>query len=113
MTHYDSSKITQQTRLSLLINLESGLSDLSEAKVPSRCFRPPVAFDNEQQAAAIRRYMETQRLYAPYLRDNTKSVAETNGLKRDGLERIYRTSSFIAVAVSFLSGNTVSLPVNP
>lgn len=113
MIHYDGSKILQQTLLSHLITLETQFGDLSEAQVPSRRFRLPVAFDNERQAAAVRRYMETQRPYAPYLPDNMKFVAETNGLKRDDLERIYLSGSFMAVAVGFLCANTVSLPVDP
>jgi urea carboxylase len=113
MVHYDGSKIPQKSLLSHLIHLETQFGDLSEAKVPSRRFRLPIAFDNERQAAAIRRYMETQRPYAPYLPDNMTFVAETNGLKRSDLERIYLDGSFMAVAVGFLCANTVSLPVDP
>jgi urea carboxylase len=113
MIHYDGSILPRQKLLTYLISLERELGDLSAAKVLSRKFKLPVAFDNERQAAAIRRYMETQRPFAPYLPDNMKFVAETNGLTRGDLERIYLTGSFMAVAVGFLCANTVCLPVDP
>lgn len=113
MIHYDGTKIPQQALLSHLVNLEGHLGDLSKAKVPSRRFKLPVVFDNERQAAATRRYMETQRPYAPYLPDNMKFVAENNGLQRKDLENIYLNASFMAVAVGFLCANTVCLPVDP
>ncbi|KAI9833943.1 MAG: hypothetical protein M1819_003452 [Sarea resinae] len=113
MLFYDSRILTRAYLVSHLQTLEDRLGDLSAAQVPCRRFHLPITFESKAQAAAIQRYMETQRPHAPYLPDNLAFVAKNNAMTSDELKRIYLTGTFMAVCVGFFCGNTVSLPVDP
>ena len=113
LIYYDGLKIAQKDFVTYLIELESQLGDLSQAKVKSRLFRLPITFESKRQTAAIQRYMETQRPYASYLPDNMAFVAENNGLQKKDLERIFLKSKFMTIAVGFFTALPLCLPVDP
>ena len=113
LIYYDGTKIPQAKLISHLVNLEAELGDLSRAKVPSRIFKLPIAFDSEKEKNAIKRYMETQRPYASYLPDNLEFVAKNNGFERKDLIRILTTSKLVTVSVGFFAALPLCLPADP
>ena len=113
LIYYDGTKIPQSKLISHLTDLEAQLGDLSKAKVPSRIFKLPIAFDHIREKNAVKRYMETQRPYASYLPDNLEFVAKNNGFERKDLVRILLTSKLITVSVGFFAALPLCLPVDP
>lgn len=113
MLYYDGLKISQKDLLDYLLKIEEQLGDLSAAKMPSRRFKLPLTFESKRQTEAIKRYMETQRPYAPYLPDNMDFVAKNNAFTRKQFEEIYLTASFLVVAVGFFTALPLCLPVDP
>ena len=101
MIHYDGRKIRQSDLLSGLLSIEDELGDLSTAKVASRKFRLPITFSSKAEVEATKRYMETQRTYAPYLPDSLGFVAKCNGIESSDLQRMYLTQELMAFNVSF------------
>ncbi|KAI9749349.1 MAG: hypothetical protein M4579_006903 [Chaenotheca gracillima] len=113
MLYYDGSKIRQDKLVSYLGSLEGRFSDLREAKVPSRVFKLPITFESKKQTAAMQRYQETQRPYAPYIPDSIDFVAKCNGFSAKELKEIYLNCNFMAVAVGFFCALPLCLPVDP
>ncbi|KAF9887062.1 hypothetical protein FE257_010556 [Aspergillus nanangensis] len=113
MLYYDGSKIPQKRLLGYLCDIEAMLGDLSQAKMPSRVFKLPLAFESQRQKDAINRYMETQRPYAAYLPDNMGFVAKNNAFSMEEFENIYLSASFMVVAVGFFTALPLALPVDP
>ncbi|GMG13366.1 unnamed protein product [Aspergillus oryzae] len=93
--------------------VETKLGDLSEAKMPSRLFKLPLAFESQRQKDAIARYMETQRPYASYLPDNMNFVAKNNAFTKAEVENIYLTARLMVVSVGFFTALPLALPVDP
>lgn len=89
------------------------MKDLTKMEVPSRRFHLPICFESKAQDEAIKRYMETQRPYAPYLPDNMDFVAKINGMTKDELLKIFLSADFMAIAVGFFCCDTICLPVDP
>lgn len=110
---YDGSTIDRSKLVSHLQHLEGQLGDLSTMKVPTRRFKLPITFRSRAQEDATKRYMETQRPYAPYLPSNFDFVARNNAFTPQQLKEIFLTGAFMTVVVGFFCGNTVSLPVDP
>ncbi|KAI9844288.1 MAG: hypothetical protein M1837_005698 [Sclerophora amabilis] len=113
MLYYDGTKIQQSKLVSHLSSLEEQFSDLRDAQVPSRRFKLPITFESKKQTAAIQRYMETQRPYAPYIPDSMDFVAKCNGFTGTDLKEIYLSNDFIAIAVGFFCALPLCLPVDP
>ncbi|GAB1199152.1 hypothetical protein APSETT444_008498 [Aspergillus pseudonomiae] len=113
MLYYDGTKLPQQKLIAYLCNLETRLGDLSEAKMPSRLFKLPLAFESQRQKDAIDRYMETQRPYASYLPDNMDFVAKNNAFTKAEVENIYLTARLMVVSVGFFTALPLALPVDP
>ncbi|KAF7628638.1 hypothetical protein AFLA_003989 [Aspergillus flavus NRRL3357] len=113
MLYYDGTKLPQQKLIAYLCDLETKLGDLSEAKMPSRLFKLPLAFESQRQKDAIARYMETQRPYASYLPDNMNFVAKNNAFTKAEVENIYLTARLMVVSVGFFTALPLALPVDP
>lgn len=83
-------------------------------KIPSRELRLPIVFNSPILQQAVERYIETQRPTAAYLPDNIYYVQQNNGL--DTRRKVFDTmtqSSFLVIAMEFLTGLPVLLPLNP
>lgn len=113
MLYYDGTKLPQHKLIAYLCDLETKLGDLSEAKMPSRLFKLPLAFESQRQKTAIERYMETQRPYASYLPDNMDFVAKNNAFTKAEVENIYLTARLMVVSVGFFTALPLALPVDP
>ncbi|KAL4893788.1 allophanate hydrolase subunit 2-domain-containing protein [Aspergillus ambiguus] len=113
MLYYDGSKIPQAKLINYLCEMEAKIGDLSEAKMPSRLFKLPLAFESQRQKEAIDRYMETQRPYASYLPDNMDFVAKNNAFTKEEFQNIYLSASLMVVAVGFFTALPLALPVDP
>lgn len=110
---YDGARMSRNQLISHLQTLEEQLGDLSQIKVPCRRFKLPLSFESKEQTQATKRYMETQRPYAPYLPDNLEFVAKNNAFSPEQLKHNMLNGELMAVVVGFFCGNTVSLPVDP
>ncbi|KAL1955971.1 hypothetical protein VTO42DRAFT_7871 [Malbranchea cinnamomea] len=113
LIHYDGSKLPRDKLIDYCRTVQSNMKDLTKMKVPSRRFRLPICFESKAQDEAIKRYMETQRPYAPYLPDNMDFVAKINGMTKDELVEIFLTAEFMAIAVGFFCCDTICLPIDP
>ncbi|EXJ57359.1 urea carboxylase [Cladophialophora yegresii CBS 114405] len=113
MLYYDSTKVPRQTMLDYLLQLETELGDLSEAKFPSRKYKLPITFESKRQKESLQRYMETQRPYASYLPDPMEFVAKNNAFSMHQLRDIYTKSSLMVVAVGFFVALPIALPIDP
>lgn len=113
MLYYNGIKVPQGKLIKYLCDIESGLGDLSKAKMPSRRFKLPLTFDSVRQKDALKRYMETQRPYATYLPDNLEFVAKNNAFSRETFEEIFLTASLMVVSVGFFTALPLALPVDP
>ncbi|KAJ5125043.1 uncharacterized protein N7515_008868 [Penicillium bovifimosum] len=111
--HYDGSKLSQRSLVNIMVSLQENISDPRNSKVPSRKFRLPICFESPAQEEAIKRYMETQRPYAPFLPSNMDFVAKINGITRDELIEIFLSVEFMAICVGFVCCDTICLPIDP
>lgn len=113
MLYYDGMKIPQQKLIECLCEIDAGLGDLSQAKMPSRLFKLPLTFESKRQEEALQRYMETQRPYASYLPNNLEFVAASNAFTREEFENIFLTANLVVVSVGFFTALPLALPVDP
>ncbi|EHY53480.1 hypothetical protein HRR83_003686 [Exophiala dermatitidis] len=111
--YFDSLKVPRQKMMEHLLNLETELGDLSEAKFPSRKYKLPITFESERQKQSIQRYIETQRPYASYLPDPMEFVAKNNAMTIQQLKDIFTKSSLMVVAVGFFVALPIALPIDP
>ncbi|KAL2408119.1 Urea amidolyase [Exophiala dermatitidis] len=111
--YFDSLKVPRQKMMKHLLNLETELGDLSEAKFPSRKYKLPITFESERQKQSIQRYIETQRPYASYLPDPMEFVAKNNAMTLQQLKDIFTKSSLMVVAVGFFVALPIALPIDP
>ncbi len=76
---YDSLVIGQQQLMTLLLELEAGLGDVSALKVPSRIVWLPMAFEDSATLGAVERYQETVRASARGCRTTLTSFSASMG----------------------------------
>lgn len=70
-------------------------------RIMCRKFKLPLTYDSMAQQEANKRYMETQRPYAPYLPDNLSFVAESNAMSPQMLKEMLLSQELIAFNVGF------------
>lgn len=116
MVEFDPKRHTQSTILSLIREAYArSTRDLSSPQpVPCRRLILPIVFDHPALQEAEDRYMKLQRSKAAYLPDNVHYVQQNNGLgSRQAVLDILRRSRFVIVAVGFMTGLPLLLPLNP
>jgi urea carboxylase len=113
MLYYDGLRIPRQKLLDRLLQLESQLGDLPNAKMPSRKFRLPLTFSSKKQEASIQRYIETQRPYASYLPDTMDFIAKNNAFTQQQFRDVFLNASLMMVAVGFFCAVPLCLPIDP
>ncbi|KAF9696389.1 hypothetical protein EKO04_005160 [Ascochyta lentis] len=113
MVEYDSEKISQNN-VTHLIQSAYQTSQTFAEKMPCRKLELPIVFDHPSIQEAETRYSILQRSTATYLPDNVDYMRKNNGLdSRDSVFQIFRTVRFVVIAVGFMTGLPLLLPLDP
>jgi urea carboxylase len=112
---YDSLILSQKQLMQLLLELESGLGDVSQLKVPSRIVWLPMAFEDSATLGAVERYKETVRASAPWLPNNVDFIQRINGLaSREAVrDTIFDASYLILGLGDVYLGAPCAVPIDP
>ncbi|MDF7661363.1 urea carboxylase [Erwiniaceae bacterium L1_54_6] len=112
---YDSLILSQPRLMALLLELEAGLGDVSQLKVPSRIVWMPMAFEDSATLGAVERYKETVRATAPWLPNNVDFIQRINGLEsREAVrDTIFDASYLILGLGDVYLGAPCAVPVDP
>ncbi|WP_158368058.1 urea carboxylase [Candidatus Williamhamiltonella defendens] len=112
---YDSLILSQQQLMTLLLELEAGLGDVSQLKVPSRIVWLPMAFEDSATLGAVERYKETVCSNAPWLPNNVDFIQRINGLdSREAVrDTIFDASYLILGLGDVYLGAPCAVPVDP
>jgi urea carboxylase len=78
--HYDGSSLGRSRLLGLLGELEEGLPDVDQVKVPSRTVYLPLSWNDPQAELAMQKYQELVRPNAPWCPSNIEFIRRINGL---------------------------------
>lgn len=112
---YDSLILSQKQLMTLLLELEAELGDVSELKVPSRIVWMPMAFEDSATLGAVERYKETVRASAPWLPNNVDFIQRINGLEsRDAVRDTLFDASYLILGLGDVYlGAPCAVPVDP
>jgi Allophanate hydrolase subunit 1 len=112
---YDSLILSQKQLMNLLLELEAGLGDVSQLKVPSRIVWMPMAFEDSATLGAVERYQETVRATAPWLPNNVDFIQRINGLEsREAVrDTIFDASYLILGLGDVYLGAPCAVPIDP
>ena len=112
---YDSRILSQKQLLTLLLNLEKNLGDVSKMKVPSRIVHMPMAFEDSATLGAVARYKETVRSSAPWLPNNVDFIQRINGLssREEVRDTLFDASYLILGLGDVYLGAPCAVPVDP
>ncbi|WP_029685658.1 urea carboxylase [Tatumella saanichensis] len=112
---YDSLVISQQQLMDLLLELEAGLGDVSQLKVPSRVVWLPMAFEDSATLGAVERYKETVRSTAPWLPNNVDFIQRINGLEsREAVRDTLFNASYLILGLGDVYlGAPCAVPIDP
>ncbi|EXU74394.1 urea carboxylase [Erwinia mallotivora] len=112
---YDSRVIGQQQLLTLLLDVEKKLGDVSQLKVPSRIVHLPMAFEDSATLGAVERYKETVRGSAPWLPNNVDFIQRINGLAtREAVRQTLFDASYLILGLGDVYlGAPCAVPVDP
>jgi urea carboxylase len=112
---YDSLILSQKQLMQLLLELEAGLGDVSQLKVPSRIVWMPMAFEDSATLGAVERYQETVRASAPWLPNNVDFIQRINGLEsREAVrDTIFDASYLILGLGDVYLGAPCAVPIDP
>ena len=111
---YDSLVIGQQQLMTLLLELEAGLGDVSALKVPSRIVWLPMAFEDSATLGAVERYKETVRASA-WLPNNVDFIQRINGLaSREAVRDTLFAASYLILGLGDVYlGAPCAVPIDP
>ncbi|PNK70226.1 urea carboxylase [Pantoea sp. FDAARGOS_194] len=112
---YNSLILSQKQLMNLLLELEAGLGDVSQLKVPSRIVWMPMAFEDSATLGAVARYKETVRASAPWLPNNVDFIQRINGLEsREAVrDTIFDASYLILGLGDVYLGAPCAVPIDP
>ena len=112
---YDSLILSQQQLMAILLELEAGLGDVSQLKVPSRIVWLPMAFEDSATLGAVERYKETVRPTAPWLPNNVDFIQRINGLqsREEVRDTLFNASYLILGLGDVYLGAPCAVPVDP
>ncbi|XP_065210851.1 uncharacterized protein LOC135838952 [Planococcus citri] len=113
--HYNSNELSQSKLMTLLLDLEKTLGDVSRLKVPSRILWMPMAFEDSAALGAVQRYRESVRATAPWLPNNVDFLQRINGLPRREIvsDIIYAASWLVLGLGDVYLGASCAVPVDP
>ncbi|ADU67923.1 urea carboxylase [Pantoea sp. At-9b] len=112
---YDSLILSQPQLMTLLLELEASLGDVSQLKVPSRIVWMPMAFEDSATLGAVERYKETVRATAPWLPNNVDFIQRINGLEsRDAVRDTLFAASYLILGLGDVYlGAPCAVPIDP
>lgn len=112
---YDSLLLSQKQLINLLLDLEAGLDDISQLKVPSRIVWLPMAFEDSATLGAVERYQETVCDNAPWLPNNVDFIQRINGLEnRKAVRDILFNASYLILGLGDVYlGAPCAVPIDP
>ncbi len=113
--HYDSTRLSQQELLQILIAAEDQLGDLQDAEVPSRIVHLPLSWNDEACQLAVNKYMQSVRADAPWCPDNIEFIRRINGLNSiDEVKDIVFNASYLVMGLGDVYlGAPVATPMDP
>ncbi|WKX27669.1 urea carboxylase [Tatumella ptyseos] len=112
---YDSLRLTQQALMTRLLEIEEGLGDVTQLKVPSRIIWLPMAFEDSATLAAVERYQETVCTQAPWLPNNVDFIQRINGLAdRETVRETLFSASYLVLGLGDVYlGAPCAVPLDP
>ena len=113
--HYDGRILALQDLLSLLVNAESTLAAIDDARVRTRIVELPLSWDDDATRLAIARYMQSVRADAPWCPSNIEFIRRINGLdSADDVRRIVFEASYLVLGLGDVYlGAPVATPLDP
>jgi urea carboxylase len=113
--HYDSRVLSRNALLDLLETCERSVPDPENITVPSRIVHLPLSWDDPATQLAIRRYMQSVRLDAPWCPSNIEFIRRINGLRSmDDVHRIVFDANYLVLGLGDVYlGAPVATPTDP
>ncbi|MBI1182395.1 MAG: urea carboxylase [Alphaproteobacteria bacterium] len=113
--HYDSLRLPLGRLLDGLRELERGLPDMDEMRVPSRIVHLPLSWNDDQAQLAARKYQELVRPDAPWCPSNIEFIRRVNGLDSiDDVYRLFFDARYMVLGLGDVYlGAPVATPVDP
>ncbi|GMM35850.1 bifunctional urea carboxylase/allophanate hydrolase [Saccharomycopsis crataegensis] len=99
LIEYDGSKIHQKKLLEILLAYEKEILFVNKWSVKSKVVKLPMAFEDKQTLAAVKRYQETIRASAPWLPNNVDFVAKINGMTKQDVRDLMYAARFLVLGL--------------
>ncbi|WON73179.1 urea carboxylase [Nitrosospira sp. Is2] len=113
--HFDSTLLSRDKLLDILLATEKKLPDIEHIEVPSRIVHLPLSWDDGATRLAIEKYMQSVRNDAPWCPSNLEFIRRINGL--DNIEEVQHTvfeASYLVLGLGDVYlGAPVATPVDP
>ena len=113
--HYDSTVLSQNALLDLLVLAEDQLGDLQNAEVPSRIVHLPLSWNDIACQEAVDKYVKSVRADAPWCPDNIEFIRRINGLDSiDDVKKIVFDANYLVMGLGDVYlGAPVATPMDP
>jgi urea carboxylase len=113
--HYDSTVLSQDALLDLLVLAEDQLGDLQNAEVPSRIVHLPLSWNDIACQEAVDKYVKSVRADAPWCPDNIEFIRRINGLDSiDDVKKIVFEANYLVMGLGDVYlGAPVATPMDP
>ncbi len=113
--HYNSRKLSLETLLDVLREIDTALDDAGDITVPSRVVRLPLSWDDPTTQQAIAKYTQSVRPDAPWCPSNIEFIRRINGLNSiDDVFRIVLEASYLVLGLGDVYlGAPLATPVDP
>jgi urea carboxylase len=113
--HFDSSLLSREKLLDILLAAEKELPDLEYIEVPSRIVHLPLSWDDCATRLAIEKYMQSVRNDTPWCPSNIEFIRRINGLDSiEEVQHILFEASYLVLGLGDVYlGAPVATPVDP
>ncbi|MQP66538.1 urea carboxylase [Niveispirillum sp. SYP-B3756] len=113
--HYDSRRLKTANLLAVLAEIEGGLGDIANARIPSRIVHLPLSWNDAQVRLAMTKYQELVRADAPWCPDNIEFIRRINGLEsQEDVKRIVFDAHYMVYGLGDVYlGAPVATPLDP
>ncbi|MBQ0780610.1 MAG: carboxyltransferase domain-containing protein, partial [Thalassolituus oleivorans] len=113
--HYDSTVLSQNALLDLLVLAEDQLGDLQNTEVPSRIVHLPLSWNDIACQEAVDKYVKSVRADAPWCPDNIEFIRRINGLDSiDDVKKIVFDANYLVMGLGDVYlGAPVATPMDP
>ena len=113
--HYDGRRLQRAALLDALDACEARIPDLDDLTVASRIVHLPLSWDDPATQLAIRKYMQSVRLDAPWCPSNIEFIRRINGLGSiDDVHRIVFDATYLVLGLGDVYlGAPVATPIDP